>query len=205
MEKKEILFSNEVKLIDNLINKRIQNFYSRTNSSRKKKPPLSVTVSPIQYKINLFQIEKNYDNKKLYPNYYSFLNKELNNLENKKNNLNDKTRKEYLSNFINYTPRSKLNNNNNINRNYTLKNLRIKNKNIFSNIDYLTNSIKLRKISYEPYLKTDNFQSQRNFHKLNYPHQKKSLLYYIQNTSPIQNKKINSKTYKMISSLKEAF
>ena len=53
MEKKEILFSNEVKLIDNLINKRIQNFYSRTNSSRKKKPPLSFIVNQKKYKINI--------------------------------------------------------------------------------------------------------------------------------------------------------
>ena len=70
MEKKEKLFSNEVKLIDDLINKRMKTFYSRNNSSRKKKPPLSITVSPIQYKINLFKIEKNYDNKKLYIKYY---------------------------------------------------------------------------------------------------------------------------------------
>ena len=61
-----------------------------------------------------------------------------------------------------------------------------------SDIDYLTNSIKLsgiRKISFDPYLKTDEEIIQRN-----------SLLYYIKCTSPVQNKKINYKTTRIFKS-----
>ena len=207
MDNKSKILSNELQLIDNSINKRIKTFYTVRNSSGKKnkQPPLAVTASPIQYKVNLFNSPKSYKSQSFFPNYFNSLNKELNSFENKKNKVNNRNRSTFLSSFINYTSR----NNNELNsKKYdtftTNSNYKNKQKAILSDIDYIKNSIKLsgtRKISFDPYLKTNEEITQRNnYTKFIYPHQKNSILYYIKCTSPVQNKKINFKTSKIIKS-----
>ena len=207
MDNKIKILSNELQLIDNSINKRIKTFYTVRNSSGKKnkQPPLAVTASPIQYKVNLFNSPKSYKSQSFFPNYFNSLNKELNSFENKKNKVNNRNRSTFLSSFINYTSR----NNNELKSNKydsftSYSNNKSKQKSILSNIDYIKNSIKLsgtRKISFDPYLKTNDEITQRNnYTKVIYPHQKNSILYYIKCTSPVQNKKISIKTSKIIKS-----
>ena len=207
MDNKSKILSNELQLIDNSINKRIKTFYTVRNSSGKKnkQPPLAVTASPIQYKVNLFNSPKSYKSQSFFPNYFNSLNKELNSFENKKNKVNNRNRSTFLSSFINYTSR----NNNELKSNKydsftSYSNNKSKQKSILSNIDYIKNSIKLsgtRKISFDPYLKTNDEITQRNnYTKVIYPHQKNSILYYVKCTSPVQNKKISIKTSKIIKS-----
>ena len=207
MDNKIKILSNELQLIDNSINKRIKTFYTVRSSSGKKmkQPPLAVTSSPIQYKVNLFQSPNSYKSTSFFPNYFTSLNKELNSFENKKNKVNNRNRSNFLSSFINHTSR----NNNELKSNKydsftSYSNNKSKQKSILSNIDYIKNSIKLsgtRKISFDPYLKTNEEISQRNnYTKVIYPHQKNSILYYIKCTSPVQNKKISIKTSKIIKS-----
>ena len=208
MDNKSKILSNELQLIDNSINKRIKTFYTVRNSSGKKnkQPPLAVTASPIQYKVNLFNSPKSYKSQSFFPNYFNSLNKELNSFENKKNKVNNRNRSTFLSSFINYTSRNnnELKYNNKYDSFTTNSNYKSKPKSILSDIDYITNSIKLsgtRKISFDPYLKTNDEITQRNnYTKVIYPHQKNSILYYIKCTSPVQNKKINFKTSKIIKS-----
>lgn len=205
MDNKAKILSNELQIIDNSINKRITTCYTlRSPLGKKNKIPSEITSSPIQYKINLLDSPKSYKTRNFYPNCFISLNKELDILENKKNNVNNRNRRNFLTSYINnYTSR----NNNNLkdyksfSSNSTFKK---KSKAIFSDIDYLTNSIKLsgiRKISFDPYLKTDEEIIQRNYLNKNYyPHQRNSLLYYIKCTSPVQNKKINYKTTRIFKS-----
>jgi hypothetical protein len=208
MDNKSKILSNELQLIDNSINKRIKTFYTVRNSSGKKnkQPPLAVTASPIQYKVNLFNSPKSYKSQSFFPNYFNSLNKELNPFENKKNKVNNRNRSTFLSSFINYTSRNnnELKYNNKYDSFTTNSNYKSKPKSILSDIDYITNSIKLsgtRKISFDPYLKTNDEITQRNnYTKVIYPHQKNSILYYIKCTSPVQNKKISLKTSKIIKS-----
>lgn len=208
MDNKSKILSNELQLIDNSINKRIKTFYTVRNSSGKKnkQPPLAVTASPIQYKVNLFNSPKSYKSQSFFPNYFNSLNKELNSFENKKNKVNNRNRSTFLSSFINYTSRNnnELKYNNKYDSFTTNSNYKNKQKAILSDIDYITNTIKLsgtRKISFDPYLKTNDEITQRNnYTKVIYPHQKNSILYYIKCTSPVQNKKISIKTSKIIKS-----
>ena len=69
MDNKIKILSNELQLIDNSINKRIKTFYTVRSSSGKKKkqPPLAVTSSPIQYKVNLFQSPNSYKSTSFFP------------------------------------------------------------------------------------------------------------------------------------------
>ena len=108
MDNKAKILSNELQIIDNSINKRITTCYTlRSPLGKKNKIPSEITSSPIQYKINLLDSPKSYKTRNFYPNCFISLNKELDILENKKNNVNNRNRRNFLTSYINnYTSRN---------------------------------------------------------------------------------------------------
>ncbi len=204
-------YLNELDFIDNTINRRINKCYSsRTSSNQyKKKFPISLTESPIPEKIFL---NENPNSRNRFRNNFKELKKELNFLEKKTFDLNNKNRENILSNFItNKNQNNQIshfrtfsntinlsNNKNNVknfNKHFTFNNNNINNRNsIKLNIDSLTSLFKnspYNKIFINPPVKTNEQLRKIDMeNKLNYPYPKGSLLYYIKYTSPVQNKKI---------------
>ena len=204
-------YLNELDFIDNTINRRINKCYSsRTSSNQyKKKFPISLTESPIPEKIYLYE---NPNSRNRFRNNFKELKKELNFLEKKTFDLNNKNRENILSNFITnknqnnqishfrtFSNTINLSNNKNnvknINKHFTFNNNNINNRNsIKLNIDSLTSLFKnspYNKIFINPPVKTNEQLRKIDMeNKLNYPYPKGSLLYYIKYTSPVQNKKI---------------
>ena len=204
-------YLNELDFIDNTINRRINKCYSsRTSSNQyKKKFPISLTESPIPEKIYLYE---NPNSRNRFRNNFIELNKELNFLERKTFDLNNKNRENILSNFITnknqnnqishfrtFSNTINLSNNKNNVINFNNKNISFNNNfnsrnNIKLNIDSLTSSFKnspYNKIFINPPVKTNEQLRKIDMeNKLNYPYPKGSLLYYIKYTSPVQNKKI---------------
>ena len=198
-------YLNELDFIDNTINRRINKCYSsRTSSNQyKKKFPISLTESPIPEKIFLYE---NPNSRNRFRNNFIELNKELNFLERKTFDLNNKNRENFLTNYISNSKNQNnqfshfrtfsntinlSNNKNNVinfNNNFNSRN------NIKLNIDSLTSSFKnspYNKIFINPPVKTNEQLRKIDMeNKLNYPYPKGSLLYYIKYTSPVQNKKI---------------
>jgi hypothetical protein len=204
-------YLNELDFIDNTINRRINKCYSsRTSSNQyKKKFPISLTESPIPEKIFL---NENPNSRNRFRNNFKELKKELNFLEKKTFDLNNKNRENILSNFITnknqnnqishfrtFSNTINLSNNKNNVINFNNKNISFNNNfnsrnNIKLNIDSLTSSFKnspYNKIFINPPVKTNEQLRKIDMeNKLNYPYPKGSLLYYIKYTSPVQNKKI---------------
>ena len=205
-------YLNELDFIDNTINRRINKCYSsRTSSNQyKKKFPISLTESPIPEKIYLYE---NPNSRNRIRNNFLELNKELNFLERKTFDLNNKNRENFLTNYISNSKNqnnqfshfrtfsntinlsNNKNNVKNINKHFTFNNNNINNRNsIKLNIDSLTSSFKnspYNKIFINPPIKTNEQLRKIDMEdKLNYPYPKGSLLYYIKYTSPVQNKKI---------------
>ena len=205
-------YLNELDFIDNTINRRINKCYSsRTSSNQyKKKFPISLTESPIPEKIYLYE---NPNSRNRFRNNFIELNKELNFLERKTFDLNNKNRENFLTNYISnsknqnnqfshfrtFSNTINLSNNKNNVINFNNKNISFNNNfnsrnNIKLNIDSLTSSFKnspYNKIFINPPVKTNEQLRKIDMeNKLNYPYPKVSLLYYIKYTSPVQNKKI---------------
>ena len=205
-------YLNELDFIDNTINRRINKCYSsRTSSNQyKKKFPISLTESPIPEKIFL---NENPNSRNRIRNNFIELNKELNVLERKTFDLNNKNRENFLTNYISnsknqnnqfshfrtFSNTINLSNNKNNVINFNNKNISFNNNfnsrnNIKLNIDSLTSSFKnspYNKIFINPPVKTNEQLRKIDMeNKLNYPYPKGSLLYYIKYTSPVQNKKI---------------
>ena len=211
-------YLNELDFIDNTINRRINKCYSsRTSSNQyKKKFPISLTESPIPEKIYLYE---NPNSRNRFRNNFIELNKELNFLERKTFDLNNKNRENFLTNYISnsknqnnqfshfrtFSNTINLSNNKNNVINFNNKNISFNNNfnsrnNIKLNIDSLTSSFKnspYNKIFINPPVKTNEQLRKIDMeNKLNYPYPKGSLLYYIKYTSPVQNKKIRKNNNK---------